>query len=79
MNTNFTSKITQVCQDICDIKLRQLLVTQSDKKTIDITSNILTNQSDCKDIWDSNTSRSGTQDRHEDVRGAAYDLLAPGV
>ena len=61
-----TSKITQVCQDICDIKLRQLVITQSDKKTNDITSNILTNQSDCKDIWDSNKRRSGTWDKHED-------------
>ena len=61
-----TSKITQVCQDICDIKLRQLSITQSDKKTSDITSEILTNQSDCKDTWDSNKNGSGTLSRHDD-------------
>ena len=43
-----TSKITQVCQDIRDIKLRQLLITQLDKEPNDISSSILTNQSDHK-------------------------------
>ena len=41
-----TSKITQVCQDICVIKLRWLLITQSEKEPNVITNNILTNQSD---------------------------------
>ena len=61
-----TSKITQVCQDICDIKLRQLLVTCSDRKPDDITNHILTNQSDCKDTWGSNKSRPGTLGIHKD-------------
>ena len=60
-----TSKITQVCQDICDIKLRRLLVTCSDKEPDVITNNILSNQSNCKDTWDSNKSRPGTLDIHE--------------
>ena len=33
-----TSKITQVCQDIRDIRLRQLLITRSDNKPNSITS-----------------------------------------
>ena len=60
-----TSKITQVCQDICDIKFRQLLITQSGKKPDYITTNILTNQSGCKDTWGSNRSRPETPDIHE--------------
>ena len=65
-----TSKITQVCQDICDIKLRQLLITWSDKEPDVITNNILTNQSDRKDTWGSDRSRPGTPDIHE---GCAED------
>ena len=61
-----TSKITQVCQDICDIKLRQLLITQSDKETNDISSSILTNQSDRKNTWDSGRSRPDPPDTRED-------------
>ena len=59
-----TSKITQICQDIRDIKLRRLLITQSDKEQNEI-ANILTNQSDCKNTWGSNRSRPGTPDIHE--------------
>ena len=36
-----TSKITQVCQDICDIKLRRLLITQLNKELDVITNGIL--------------------------------------
>ena len=60
-----TSKITQVCQDIRDIKLRRILVTQSDKEPNVITKHILTNQSDHKDTWGSNRNRPGTLDIHE--------------
>ena len=60
-----TARITQVCQDICDIKLKCILVTCSDKESNDITANILTNQSDCKDTWDSDRSKPGTLDKHE--------------
>ena len=52
-----TSKITQVCQDIHDIKLRRLLITQSDKEPNDITNRILTNQSDRKNTWGSGRSK----------------------
>ena len=61
-----TLRITQVCQDIHDIKLRQHLITQSDGEPNDITTHILTNQSDCKDTWDSSKSRPATLDTHED-------------
>ena len=61
-----TSKITQVCQDIHDIKLRRLLITQLDKKPNDITNRILTNQSDCKNTWGSGRSRPDPLDTHED-------------
>ena len=59
-----TSKITQVCQDICDIKLRRLLVTQSDKEPNDIANHILTNWNDRKDTLGLNKSRSGTLGTH---------------
>ena len=62
----FTSKITQVCQDICDMKLRCLLITQSDKQMDDTTTSILTNQSDHKNTLGSSRSRPGTLDIHED-------------
>ena len=42
----------------------------SDKEPNHITNNILTNQSDHKDIWGSNRSRPGTPDIHE---GCAVD------
>ena len=61
-----TSKITQVCQDIHDIKLRRLLITQSDKKSNDITKCILTNQNDRKNTWGSDRSRPDPLDTHED-------------
>ena len=61
-----TSKITQVCQDIRDIKLRRLLITRSDEKPIVITKHILTNQSDRKNTWGSNRSRPGPPDIHGD-------------
>ena len=60
-----TSKITQVCQDIRDIKLRRLLITRSDNKPNDITNRILTNQNDCKNILGSSRSRPGLPDTHE--------------
>ena len=61
-----TSKITQVCQDIHDIKLRRPLITQLDKEPDVITNHILTNQSDCKNTWDSGRSRPDPPDTHED-------------
>ena len=73
-----TSKITQVCQDIHDIKLRWLLITQSDKEPNDITNNILTNWSDRKDTWGSNKSKPDPPDIHEghaeDGIGYAYKI-----
>ena len=62
---SLTSKITQVCQDIHDIKLRCLLVTQSERESDDITTNILTNWNDCKDTLDSDRSRPETPGIHE--------------
>ena len=61
-----TSKITQVCQDICDIKLRRPLITQLDKEPNVITNCILTNQSDRKNTWDSGRSRPDPLDTRED-------------
>ena len=61
-----TSKITQVCQDIRDIKLRRLLITQSDEEPNDITNSILTNQSDRKNTWGSDRSKPDPPDTHED-------------
>ena len=46
-----TSKITQVCQDIHDIKLRRLLLTRSDNEPNDITNPILTNQMIVRILW----------------------------
>ena len=60
-----TSKITQICQDICDIKLRRLLITRSEEEPIVITNNILTNQNDCKDTSGSDRSRPETLGIHE--------------
>ena len=61
-----TSKITQVCQDIRDMKPRRLLVTRSDDKSNDITNNILTNQNDCKNNLGSSRSKPDPPDTHED-------------
>ena len=60
-----TSKITQVCQGICDIKLRWLLVTHSDKRPDNITTSILTNQNGCMDTLGLNRSRPETLGKHE--------------
>ena len=60
-----TSKITQVCWDICDIKLRQLLITRSEEEPDSITNHILTNQNDHKDTLGSNKNKPGTLDVHE--------------
>ena len=65
-----TAKITQVCRDICDIKLRCLLVARSDKEPDNITRKILTNQSDHEDTWGSGKSKPETPDIHE---GCAED------
>ena len=54
-----------MCQDICDIKLRRLLITQLEEESDDITDKILTNQNDCKDTWGSDRSRPETPDIHE--------------
>ena len=70
-----TSKITQVCQDIHDIKLRQLLITQLDKEPNDITSRILTNQSDRKNTWGSNRSKPDPPDTHEDHAEGDIDYV----
>ena len=60
------SKITQVCQDIRDIKLRRLLITRSDEEPIVITNQILTNQNDRKNTLGSSRSRLDPPDTHED-------------
>ena len=60
-----TSKITQVCQDIRDINLRRLLITQSDNKSDDITDRILTNQNDRKNTLGSDRSKPAPPDTHE--------------
>ena len=61
-----TSKITQVCQDIRDIKLRRLLITRSVNEPNDITNCILTNQNDCKNTSGSSRNRPDPPDTHED-------------
>ena len=61
-----TSKITQVCQDIRDIKLRRLLITRSDEEPNDITNHILTNQNDRKNTLGSNKNKPDPPDIHED-------------
>ena len=70
-----TSKITQVCQDICDIKLRRLLITQLDKEPNDISSSILTNQSDRKNTWGSGRSRPDPLDTCEDCAEDGNDYV----
>ena len=68
-----TSKITQVCQDICDIKIRRLLITRSDNKPNVITSSILTNRNDCKNTWGSGRSRPDPPDIHGDCAEGGND------
>ena len=70
-----TSKITQVCRDICDIKLRRLLITQSDEEPNDITNRILTNQSDHKNTWGSDRSKPDPPDTHEDSAEGDNDYV----
>ena len=65
-----TSKITQVCQDIHDIKLRRLLITQPDQQPNVITNCILTNHNDYKDTQGSSRSKLGSLGIHE---GGAED------
>ena len=70
-----TSKITQVCQDIRDIKLRRLLITQSDNEPSVITNNILTNQNDHKNILGSGRSTPDPPDTHEDHAEGGNDYV----
>ena len=55
-----------MCQDIRDIKLRQLLITQPDEEPSDMTNHIQTNRNDCKNTLGSNRSRPDPPDIHED-------------
>ena len=70
-----TSKITQVCQDIRDIKLRRLLITRSDEEPIVITDRILTNQNDHKNTWGSDRSRPDPPGTHEDRAEDGIDYV----
>ena len=70
-----TSKITQVCQDIRDIKLRRLLITRSDNKPSHITNHILTNQNDCKNTLGLDRSRPDPPDTHEDHAEGGNDYV----
>ena len=70
-----TSKITQVCQDIHDIKLRRLLITRSDNQPNDITNCILTNQNDRKNTSGSSRSRPDPPDIHEDHAEGGNDYV----
>ena len=70
-----TSKITQVCQDIRDIKLRRLLIMRSDNKPNNITNRILTNQNDCKNTSGSDRSKPGPPDTREDHAGDGNDYV----
>ena len=70
-----TSKITQVCQDIRDIKLRRLLITRSDSEPNDITTSILTNRNDRKNTWGSGRSRPDPPDTHEDHAEGGNDYV----
>ena len=72
---NLTSKITQVCQDICDMKLRRLLITRSDKESDNITSSILINRNNHKDIWGSDRSKPDPPDIHGDHAGDGNDYV----
>ena len=64
-----------MCQDICDIKLRRLLITRSNEESNDITNSILTNQNDHKNTWGSNRSRPDPPDIHEDRAGDGNDYV----
>ena len=68
-----TSKITQVCEDIRDIKLRRLLITRSDNEPNDITNRILTNQNDYKNTLGSDKSRPDPPDTREDCAEDGID------
>ena len=68
-----TSKITQICQDIRDIKLRRLLITRSDNEPTVITDRTLTNQNDYKSTFGSGRSRPDPPDIHEDHAGGGND------
>ena len=70
-----TSKITQICQDIRDIKLRRLLITRSDDEPDDITDSILTNQNDCKNTWGSGRSIPDPPDTREDHAEGGNDYV----
>ena len=71
-----TSKITQVCQDIRDIKLRRLLITRSDnEEPIVITNSILTNQNDRMNTLGSDRSRPGPPDTREDCAEGGNDYV----
>ena len=70
-----TSKITQVCQDIRDIKLRRLLITQSDGEPIVITNSILTNQNDRKNTLGSDRSTLDPPDTHGDCAEDGNDYV----
>ena len=70
-----TSKISQVCRDIRDIKLRRLLVTRSNDKPNDITKHVLTNQNDHKNTLGSSRSRPDPLDTHEDQAEGGNDYV----
>ena len=70
-----TSKITQVCQDIRDIKLRRFLITRSDEEPNVITRSILTNQNDCKNTLGSSRSKPDPPDTHEDRAEGGNDYV----
>ena len=70
-----TSKITQVCQDIRDIKLRRLLITRSDNEPHDITNCILTNQNDYKNTSGSSRSKPDPPDTRGDRAEGGNDYV----
>ena len=70
-----TSKITQVCQDIRDIKLRRLLVTHSDEEPNDITNRIQTNRNDRKNTRGSSRSTLDLLDTREDHAEGGTDYV----
>ena len=70
-----TSKITQVCQDIRDIKLRRLLITRSNEEPIVITNSILTNQNDCKNTSGSDRSKPDPPGTCEDRAEGGNDYV----
>ena len=70
-----TLKITQICQDIRDIKLRRLLITRSDNEPNDITSRILSNRNDYKNTSGSDRGKPGPPDTHEDRAEGGNDYV----